>query len=84
LNNGESGSLGEALSGGQRQIINIISGLIHPSPILVLDEPTNALDMDLKMELLRIIDAFRAHKKCIIVITHDRDMYPLFDQRIKL
>jgi ATP-binding cassette subfamily B multidrug efflux pump len=84
LLNGNSGSLGEALSGGQRQIINIISGLINPSPILVLDEPTNALDMELKTELLSIINSFRAYKKCIIIITHDRDVYPMFDQRIKL
>jgi ATP-binding cassette subfamily B multidrug efflux pump len=84
LINGESGSLGENLSGGQRQIINIISGLINPSPILVLDEPTNALDAELKSELLSIIDRFREYKKCIIIITHDRDVYPLFDKRIKL
>jgi ABC-type multidrug transport system fused ATPase/permease subunit len=84
LINGASGSLGENLSGGQRQIINIISGLINPSPILVLDEPTNALDAELKSELLAIIDKFRSYKKCIIIITHDRDVYPLFDTRIKL
>ena len=84
LVNGSAGSLGENLSGGQRQIINIISGLINPSPILVLDEPTNALDAELKSELLSIIDRFRSYKKCIIIITHDRDVYPLFDSRIKL
>jgi ABC-type lipoprotein export system ATPase subunit len=84
LINGSSGSLGEGLSGGQRQIINIISGLINPSPILVLDEPTNALDIELKNELLNIVDKFKAYKKCIIIITHDRDVYPIFDQIIKL
>lgn len=84
LINSSAGSLGENLSGGQRQVINIISGLINPSPILVLDEPTNALDAELKSELLAIIDRFRSYKKCIIIITHDRDVYPLFDRRIKL
>ena len=84
LVNGESGSLGEGLSGGQRQIINIISGLINPSPILVLDEPTNALDMDLKNELLSIIDSMRPYKKCIVIITHDRDVFPILDERISL
>lgn len=84
LVNGKSGFLGEGLSGGQRQVINIISGLINPSPILVLDEPTNALDAELKSEIISIIDQFREYKKCIIIITHDRDVYPLFDQRINL
>jgi ABC-type bacteriocin/lantibiotic exporter with double-glycine peptidase domain len=78
------GLLGESLSGGQRQIVNILSGLINPSPILVLDEPTNALDLNLKKELLDIINTFKEYKKCIIIITHDRDVYPLFDKRIRI
>ena len=82
--NKTAGALGEHLSGGQRQIVNILSGLVNPSKILILDEPTNALDADLKRELLGIIDAFRQYKKCIIIITHDRDVYPLFDERIKI
>ena len=84
LVNGKSGFLGEGLSGGQRQVINIISGLINPSPILVLDEPTNALDAELKSEIISIIDKFRSYKKCVIIITHDRDVYPIFDKTIKL
>ena len=84
LESKSAGSLGENLSGGQRQIVNILSGLVNPSKILILDEPTNALDLSLKKELLGIIDAFRKYKKCIIIITHDRDVYPLFDERIKI
>jgi ATP-binding cassette subfamily B protein len=80
----ESGSLGENLSGGQRQITNIISGLINPSKILILDEPTNALDPELKRELLSIIKDFKRHKKCIIIITHDKEVYPLFDETIHI
>ena len=79
-----AGSLGENLSGGQRQVVNILSGLINTSPILVLDEPTNALDLSLKHELLGIIESFKQYKKCIIIITHDRDAYPLFDNRIRI
>jgi ATP-binding cassette subfamily B protein len=82
--NKQSGSLGENLSGGQRQIVNIIGGLVNPSKILILDEPTNALDIGLKNELLGIIRDFRKHKQCIIIITHDRDMYPLFDETVQI
>lgn len=46
--NSQTGSLGENLSGGQRQVINLIGGLVNPSKILILDEPTNALDPALK------------------------------------
>jgi len=82
--NKQSGALGENLSGGQRQIINIIGGLINPSKILILDEPTNALDLELKRELIEIINDFRKYKQCIIIITHDRDVYSLFDETIQL
>lgn len=80
----EAGYLGENLSGGQRQIVNIIGGLINPTQILILDEPTNALDPNLKREILGIIKLFKKYKKCIIIITHDKDVYPLFDENVQL
>lgn len=82
--NQRSGALGENLSGGQRQIINIIGGLINPSKILILDEPTNALDPELKRELLELIRDFKKYKKSIIIITHDRDVHDLFDEVVKI
>ena len=84
LNNDSAGYSGEKLSGGQRQIVNIISGLVNPSKILILDEPTNALDKDLKMELLDIIKYFKPYKQSIIIITHDKDVYNLFDEKIEM
>ena len=84
IENKMAGSLGENLSGGQRQIANVISGLINPSPILILDEPTNALDPELKEELLGIIQKYRNYKKCILIITHDRDVKSLFDETINI
>lgn len=78
------GSLGENLSGGQRQIANVISGLIHPAKVLILDEPTNALDPELKQELLGLIKEFKKYKECIIIITHDSAVYPLFDEVLDL
>ena len=80
----DAGPLGENLSGGQRQVINIISGLINPTKILILDEPTNALDPELKRELLLILKNFRKYKKCIMIITHDRDVYSLFDETLEI
>ena len=84
IENGESGPLGEKLSGGQRQIANIISGLINPGKLLILDEPTNALDKELKLELLEIIKLFKQQKQAIIIITHDKDVNSIFDEEIKI
>ena len=78
-----AGSLGENLSGGQRQVIHIIGGLVHPSKVLILDEPTNALDPALKTEVLKLISDFKRHK-CIMIITHDENVFSLFDERIQI
>ena len=80
----QSGSLGENLSGGQRQVVNIIGGLINPAKILILDEPTNALDANLKKEIIQIIKDFRVFKNAIIIITHDKEVFPIMDENIKL
>jgi ABC-type bacteriocin/lantibiotic exporter with double-glycine peptidase domain len=80
----DAGPLGENLSGGQRQVANLISGLINPTKILILDEPTNALDPSLKQEVLALIQKFRDYKSCIMIITHDRDVFSLFDETIEI
>ena len=84
LNNDLAGYSGEKLSGGQRQVVNIISGLVNPSKILILDEPTNALDNDLKHELLEVIKEFKSNKQAILIISHDSDVFKIFDENIEL
>jgi ABC-type bacteriocin/lantibiotic exporter with double-glycine peptidase domain len=82
--NKNAGLTGDNLSGGQRQVINIINGLITPSKILILDEPTNALDYELKKEIIELILFFKKYKKSIIIISHDKDIYNIFDEKIEM
>jgi len=84
FNEGKTGSGGEKLSGGQRQVINIINGLITPSKITILDEPTNGLDGELKKDIIEVIKYFKKYKKCIIVISHDKDIFPIFEETINI
>jgi len=84
IHNQLAGLLGENLSGGQRQIVNMIGGLINPSKILVLDEPTNALDPELKKEVISLVKEFSRFKQAIIIITHDKDVFPIFTQQIRM
>jgi len=84
IHNKMAGSAGENLSGGQRQIVNIINGLITPSKIIILDEPTNGLDNELKKDVIDIILYFKKFKNSIIIITHDNDMSRIFDETIQI
>ena len=74
--------VGERWSGGERQMYNVVSGVIKSSEILVLDEPTNAVDVELKSELLEMIEEERKRKECIIIISHDKEVFPMFDETI--
>ena len=63
------GERGDTLSGGQRQRIAIARAVIRNSPILVLDEPTAALDTELER---LVIEALRRLMKgrTVIMIAH--------------
>jgi ABC-type lipoprotein export system ATPase subunit len=84
IENKMSGNLGESLSGGQRQVVNIIGGLVNPSKILILDEPTNALDTALKWEVMRVIQDYSTNKNAILIITHDKEIDQIFTETVKL
>jgi ABC-type bacteriocin/lantibiotic exporter with double-glycine peptidase domain len=84
IHNKTAGLFGENLSGGQRQVVNLIGGLIMPSQVVILDEPTNALDNALKSEIIQLIKDFKKYKKSIIIITHDKDVFKIFDETIQI
>lgn len=80
----KTGFLGEKISGGQRQVVNVLNGLIYPSKLLILDEPTSNLDYESKKELIEIIKKFKKYKTGIIIITHDKDLLNIFDRTINM
>ena len=79
-----AGMLGENLSGGQRQVVNMIGGLVNPSRILILDEPTNALDPTLKREVIGLIKELSQYKQAVMIITHDKDVFKIFDTELRM
>ncbi|MCQ0091953.1 ABC transporter ATP-binding protein [Roseovarius sp. M141] len=63
------GEIGGRLSGGERQRISIARALLKDAPIIILDEPTAALDTESELAVQRALDALVA-RKTVIVIAH--------------
>ena len=77
------GERGQALSGGQRQAVAIARAMIGEPPILVLDEPTSAMDNagegGLKARLTSVLEG-----RTLLLVTHRASLLSLVDRLIVL
>ncbi len=68
------------LSGGQRQRVNIARALMGSPSVLLVDEPTAALDHERSESIVRLLrqvtDEFRVGT---VMVTHDTEFVPLTD-----
>ena len=76
------GERGALLSGGQRQRIAIARALYKSTPLLILDEATNALDEATEARVLA--NLFADRERTILIIAHRPSALILCDQVIRL
>mgnify|MGYP000494011726 FL=1 len=75
------------LSGGQRQRAMIAMALACKPRLLIADEPTTALDVSLRLQILDLLKELQEESKNdggmgILLITHDLNMVKHFAQRV--
>jgi ATP-binding cassette, subfamily C, bacterial LapB len=75
------GERGQGLSGGQRQAVVLARALLGDPPILLLDEPTAAMDIQSEAALIGRLKAV-LKDKTLIVITHRTSLLDLVDRVI--
>ena len=75
------GERGETLSGGQRQGVGIARAMINKPSIVLLDEPTSAMDHSGE-DLVKARLKEATHGKTLIVITHRNALFDLVDRII--
>ncbi|MBI5495710.1 MAG: ABC transporter ATP-binding protein [Deltaproteobacteria bacterium] len=58
------------LSSGERQRANLARALVHDPPVVILDEPTTALDPETVDLLLDVIRGLKAEGRAVLLCTH--------------
>ena len=66
----KANSYARSLSGGMKRRLLVAKALVHQPPILILDEPTAGVDVDLRQQLLENIQQLNKQGVTIILTTH--------------
>ncbi|KYP15012.1 ATP-binding cassette domain-containing protein [Flavihumibacter sp. CACIAM 22H1] len=71
----------QEMSYGQKKKVLISFGLACNTPILLMDEPTNGLDIVSKSQFRRVMAGAVSEEKCILISTHQvKDLENLIDR----
>lgn len=74
---------GTNISGGQQQVVAFARCILHDPKILIMDEPTNGMDINLEMQFMQKLQEVTKNKT-FILITHKAQQLVLVDRVILL
>ena len=58
------------LSGGMKRRLMVAKAMVHNPPVLVLDEPTAGVDVELRRQLWMYVEALNAQGVTVVLTTH--------------
>jgi energy-coupling factor transporter ATP-binding protein EcfA2 len=70
---------GIGLSGGQRQLVALARALVTRPKVLLMDEPTSAMDMQSEAQFTQRLDAIVANRT-VIIVTHRPSLLKVVDR----
>ncbi|MFD6534490.1 ABC-F family ATP-binding cassette domain-containing protein [Streptomyces sp. NPDC060184] len=71
----------DTLSGGRIVSLGIAAQLLRRPDVLLLDEPSNNLDLDARQKLYTVIEEWNG---CLLVVSHDRGLLDRMDRIAEL
>ena len=75
----------DQLSGGERQRVMIARAICQEPRIILLDEPTTALDPAHQLKIMDLMERLRQEKKTtVIMVSHDLNLAALYSDRLLL
>lgn len=72
------------LSGGMKRRVLVAQALVHRPPVIVLDEPTAGVDVELRQTLWRFIERLNGDGHTIVLTTHYLEEAEALCQRIAM
>ncbi|MFW6353617.1 MAG: ABC transporter transmembrane domain-containing protein, partial [Verrucomicrobiota bacterium] len=75
---------GANLSGGQKQRLAVVRALYADAPVVLMDEPSSALDIESEEMLIATLRRMRADGKLVILALHNQRLLSLCDHVVRL
>jgi len=66
----KAGAYARTLSGGMKRRLMVAKALVHAPPVLVLDEPTAGVDIELRQQLWAYVRELNAQGVTVVLTTH--------------
>jgi cell division transport system ATP-binding protein len=70
------------LSGGEQQRVGIARAVVHRPSLLIADEPTGNLDVELSTAIFDLFASLHRHGTTLLIATHDLRQVSRMEQRI--